>query len=615
MELTSTVSLIHMWATFFFIALTILLYIWEKLPIELSSVLALASMITLFHLMPLKAPDGTNMLDAHALLAGFANPALITVLSLIIVGQALVATGALNQLATRLTQVSRGRSVLAFVLILTGVCAIAAFLNNTPVVVIFIPILIALAGQSAYSLRQVMMPLSFVSILGGMTTLIGSSTNLLVSRSLTELGMEPLHFFEFTPIAVILAAIGLGYALFILPRLLGRESVSGGSLLDTDGKQFLAHLHLPEGCALIGAKPVSGHFSDLPNVTVLMILRGPDSFYPPFDQTPLEPGDILVVAATREILTSPGLLELGLVPEEQQAADAKGMQGASAHRQVVEAMITPGSRLTGGTIRGTRFENQYRCLVIGLKRRAHMARSSINEIRLQAGDILLLHGSHERIDALRNNPDLALLQQSKKDLPARIHAKRSLAIFCTMIALAISEILPIAIAALAGAGLMVLVGSIRLSVALRNIDFRLVFIIATSLALGTALELTGGAVYLAEKVIIGLLMGQGPAVLLSVHFLIVMIFTNLISNNACAVLFTPIGVHIALATGLDPHIFAIATLIAANCSFCTPIGYQTNLLVMGPGRYSFRDFLRLGTPLALLIWLSYSLIAPLWYGF
>ena len=207
-----------------------------------------------------------------------------------------------------------------------------------------------------------------------------------------------------------------------------------------------------------------------------------------------------------------------------------------------------------------------------------------------------------------------MIQQSEEDLPTPYHAKRTLLIFVGMVLLAISEILPIVIAGLLAASLMILAGSLRLGAALRGIDFKLVFIIGTSLALGTALELSGGATFVAEKVIIEMFSETGPAVLLSAYFLIVMIFTNLISNNACAVLFTPIGVHIAWATGIDPHIFAIATLFAANCSFCSPIGYQTNLLVMGPGRYAFGDFLRLGTPLALLIWLVYSLAAPVYYG-
>lgn len=605
----------HMWATFAFIAVLITLYIWERLPIVLSSTLCLGGMALTFHFFPLAAPNGSNLLDPYRLLAGFASPALITVLTLIIIGQALVVTGALTQLSGLLSLFARSRSALAVIAVLSCVVVITAFLNNTPVVVMFIPVLHALATKTHLAPAQVMMPLSFAAILGGMTTLIGSSTNLLVSRTLVDLGLTPFSFFEFTGIGAILAAIGMVYVLFIMPWLLKRRGGQAASLSDRGSRQFLAHLTLQEDSPLVGVTPVAGHFKELPDIVVMMIWRNRRAILPPFDETPLMAGDMLVIAATRRVLTDATMHRLGLISADDELEMRTGPGGSapSAHRQVVEAMLVPGGDLSGATIRNSHFLRRYGCLVLGLQRRAHMIRTRMTEITLEPGDVLLLYGTQESVASLQRSRDLVILDQSSEDMPAYHHSKRALAVFTGVVVLAATNMVPIVILAMIGAALMILMGAIRLQQALRSIDFRLVFIIATSLSLGAALELTGGATYLAQKIVMALDQA-GPAVMLSGFFLIVAIFTNLVSNNACAVLFTPIGVHIAYDTGIDPHIFAIACMFAANCSFCTPIGYQTNLLVMGPGHYRFNDFLLLGTPLMLLIWAAFSLIAPLYYG-
>ncbi|MTI08437.1 SLC13 family permease [Curvivirga aplysinae] len=617
MILTDEISLFHMWVTFAAIAIVILLFIYETLSIEITSVLSIAALVAIFHLFPLHGEDGQNLLDAHALLSGFANPALITVISLIIVGRALIQTGALSQFATFFSHISRGRDLWGFATILIAVSIIAAFMNNTPVVVIFIPILMSMAQQSKLNVRQMLMPLSFVSILGGMTTLIGSSTNLLVSRSLSELDLEPLRFFEFTSIGAILAIVGLIYAVFILPKFLSKQ---GDALDDEDfngsGRQFIAHLKLDDSSPLVGKKPIYGFLKERPDVTVLMIWREAKAILPPFSEISLKAGDTMVIGAPRDVLTDAGMQKYGLLPEDEEGKLARYELNyvEAGHREVVEAMIPPGSPLINGTLRRSHFATRYRCLALGIQRRAHMIRTKMTDITFQAGDVLLLYGAPNRINELSDSEDLALLQHSGEEMPVMKHARRSLLIFLGFVGLAISELVPIVVAALLAVCLMILVKAIRLRTAIRSIDFKLISIVAVSLALGTSLELSGGAVYIAENVLMHHLSGMDAAVMLSAFFFIVMIFTNLISNNACAVLFTPIGVHLALATGIDPHIFAIATLFAANCSFCSPIGYQTNLLVMGPGRYRFSDFLKFGTPLALIIWVAFSFIAPIYYG-
>lgn len=616
--LSSTLaSAFHMWATLGILTLLIGLYIWERLSIEMSSILCLALIITLFHLVPLPGPDSPNLLNASLLLSGFSNPALITVLSMIIIGQALVSTGALRRVAGILIEVSGGNMAYALIISFIAVSVMSAFLNNTPVVVIFIPVLLAITAKLEHSASQVMMPLSFAAILGGMTTQIGSSTNLLVSRSLSDLGLAPLGFFEFSVLGIVLAAVGLLYVQFICHLLLPKTAPDISGFSGGGGNQFLAHLTIQKNSPLIGIAPVAGHFQKLSaDVTVLMIWRQRQAILPPFDQNPVQQGDILVIAASKKMLTDSTLHEYGMVPgdEDLETEPGPGWTSPSTHRQVVEAIVAPRGKLVGSSIRDSRFLQRFGCLVLGLQRRSHMIRTRMSEISLQAGDVLLLYGTHETLAALADGRDLVVLEKSAVDVPSYRRSKRALAIFVGVVVAAAADLLPIVVAALLGATFMVLLGAIHLRAALRCIDFKLIFIVATSLAMGTALEVTGGATFLAEQVIIELLFHATPVVLLSAHFFIVAVFTNLISNNACAVLFTPIGVHIAQAVGIDPHIFAVTTLFAANCSFCTPIGYQTNLLVMGPGHYRFIDFIKAGVPLALLIWLTFSLIAPVYYG-
>jgi di/tricarboxylate transporter len=235
----------------------------------------------------------------------------------------------------------------------------------------------------------------------------------------------------------------------------------------------------------------------------------------------------------------------------------------------------------------------------------------MTEIRLQSGDVLLLKGRQDRLEALRPERDVVLISGTRDIIPKRTHAKRAVAIFGISIGCAVLGIVSITTAAIAAATAMILTGCLNLRQAGRSIDRTIYLLVGTSLALGTAMTATGGAAYLAN-VIVGLFDSAAPPVILSVFFLVVALFTNVLSNNACAVLFTPIGVGLAASVGIDPRLFAITCLFACNCSFATPMGYQTNLLVMGPGQYQFGDFVRAGLPLVLLVWLAFSFIAP-WY--
>jgi di/tricarboxylate transporter len=486
------------------------------------------------------------------------------------------------------------------------------------VVLIFIPIMQALAEKAGHGPGRTMMPLSFAAILGGMTTLLGSSTNLLVSGTLTAIGESPLKFFDFLAPAAMLAAAGLAYLLFVASRLLPDRGGGEASRLPISTKQFVAQITIGEDSALVGERAHLGSFTALPQITVLMIQRREHAFLPPFEGVELTPGDIVVIAATRQSLTEALKGDLALLfPDIPKPGFHPGEDDetpwTSGEQTIAEVMVPPNSPLVGRTLERIGFRYRYRCIVLGIERRSRMLRRRITDIPLEGGDVLLIQGRDEQVKALRGNRDVLLMEWSAASLPSIRNAKRAFTIFAAVVLAAASGFLPIAVAALAGAGAMIGTGVLSLREALRALDSRIVMLVAAALALGEALQYTGGATFLADS-LVNALDGSHPAVIMSALFLMVAVMTNLVTNNAMAVLFTPIAVGMAVRLGAPVEPFAVTVLLAANCSFASPIGYQTNLLVMVPGRYRFMDFVKTGLPLMLLLWLVFSLFAPWYYA-
>ncbi|MDX1581405.1 MAG: SLC13 family permease, partial [Alphaproteobacteria bacterium] len=479
-----------------------------------------------------------------------------------------------------------------------------------------IPIMAALAEKLQRPTGAVMIPLSFVAILGGMTTLIGSSTNLLVSGAAEKAGLAAIGFFDFAVPGVVLASVGMIYSMFILPRIMPDRSDMAESFAGEDGKQFIAEIDVAPGSILDGEEPVAGMFKSLPEMTVRLIQRGETAILPPFDDLALRAGDVVIVAATRKALADlfsrhPVLID-GRVENAEALLIGEPSKEPTAQRIMAEVVVAPASRLDGRTLALSGFRAQTGCIVLGIQRRSRMIRASMNEIRLEAGDVLLVTGRRNDVNRLRDNKDVLLLEWSTRELPRRAMANRALLIFGAVVGAAATGILPIEIAALSGAGAMIIAGALNVRQASRAVDRRVVLLVAAALAMGTALQATGGAAFVAHG-LVAALSDQPAPFILSAFFLLVAALTNILSNNATAVLFTPIAVGIANELGMDPLPFIYAVIFGANCSFATPIAYQTNLLVMGPGHYQFIDFVRAGTPLILLLWLVFSFFMPLYF--
>jgi len=592
--------------TYAMIVLMIAGYASEFASIEVFSVVLIVAWLALFAAVPPLL--GINSpVTPDDLLAGFANPALITVLALLVVGQGLFHTDALAGPTAWLAGM-RG-SIPPVVLLLGAAMLASAVVNDTPVVVMVLPVLAVIASRRNVGAASVLMALSFAAQLGGMTTLIGTSTNLLVAGVASESAGTHIGFFDFTIPAAAMALVGFVYVAFVMPRLFANRGSAAGAA-GGSGRQFIAQIEVREGDRLDGQTTRLGLFPALGDMTVRMVMRGRQRFLPPFDDVTLSPGDVLIVAATRTVLTA-ALSAADTRP--RRADEAPERRRPARDMMVAEAVVAPASRLIDRSAAHVDLYHTTSAVVLGVERRGRMGRTPLADIRLAAGDVLLMSGDSAAIEGLRGHHDLILMDWSAAEVPQRRLASRALAIFAAFVVYAATGIGPVVAGALAAALAMVVGGCLNVRQASRALDLRIYLLVGASLAAATALAATGGAELIAEAAV-GLVAGQPAWVILSTLFLLVSVLTNVLSNNATAVLFAPIAIGIATRTGLDPLPFLVAVMLGASCAFATPMGYQTNLLVMGPGNYRFRDFLLAGTPLILITWIVFTIVAP-WYYF
>lgn len=608
----------HLLATFAVIVATVVAYVSERFSMEAVALASLAVLLLLFGLFPFT--DGTgNALTPTRLLAGFSNPALVTVIALLIVGQGLFATDAVDGPARALGRLGGTSGRRSIVLVILAAGALSAFLNNTPVVVIFIPILTVIAAQRRYPAHRVFMPLSFMCILGGMTTLIGSSTNL-IAAGVAEANGVVVSFFDLTGMGLMLAGVGAVYILLVMPWLLPERNAEAGREHATHGAQFIGEIPLLAGHPFVGITSRAGMFPGIQDLTVRLLHRRDIPILPPFEDITLSVGDTLVVTGTRRAFSqalahgsAQARGEEHAVSAAEDSADASDSQRPGPDYHLAEAVVAPGSRFAGRTIQLSGIRARYGISVFGVQRKSRMARMPLSDIRLEPGDTLLLGGQFEQLMDMRGDHDLLLLEHSAEPVPQSRKAVIAMAIFLGIILLSVFDILPIVISAITGAVLMMALGCLTIYQAARAFDRQIFLLVGSSIALATAMQATGGAALIADSTVHAL-SGAPVPVILSILFLVMACATNLLSNNATAVLFMPIAIGIAAGAGAAPEAFVAAVIFAANTSFATPIGYQTNLLVMGPGHYGFRDFVRAGLPLAAVIWLTFSLMAPWYYG-
>ena len=604
-------------STFIVVLGAIVMFALDRFSIEAISLSVLAALLLIYGIVPYEGPNGAT-LSLTDLLSGFSSPALVTVLALLIVGKGLFATDAMEGITSHVGRLcgSRPRMGVALILVVAG--SISAFLNNTPVVVIFIPVLTSLAATFRLPAYQIFMPLSFITILGGMTTVIGSSTNMIAAGIAAESGLE-IGFFDITGMGVILAVIGYVYVLFFLPRLLSARQTELRTSNDGDGAQFIGEIAITAGSRFAGLLPISGFFPQLRPFSLHSIVRASDGedkvLFPPFsEELRLQPGDLLQISANRkafmDLIASGEAVTFGET-EEEAHMHASRRQGPNYH--LAEAVIAPGSRFEGRTVRFCGIQPRFHVTIVGIRRKSRMGRGAFGFLRLEAGDTLLLAGAEDDIMSMRGNHDILLLEHSAQSVPPRSRALISFIIFAAVVGLSAVGVSPIAVNAVLGALAMIATGCLSLQQAARAFDRQIFLLIGSSIAMATALEVSGGAALIAQGAI-ALAGGSSAVIAITILFVTVAIMTNILSNNAAAALFMPIALNMAHQIGAPPLAFAAAVIYAANCSFATPISYQTNLMVMGPGHYSFADFVRGGLPLVVIIAVAFALLAPFYYN-
>ena len=584
----------------------------DNIPLESSSLTILILLTAGFHLFPYERSDG-SALGPVDFFAGFGNEALIAICALMMVGKALETTGALQPLANVVGRAWSSRPVLALVATLVAGAILSAFMNNTPIVVLLMPILVGASLRSKFPVSEVMMPMGLATIIGGMSTTIGTSTNLLVVGIAHDMGRHDFTMFEWVLPVAMVGGVGLLFLWLVAPRLLPDRTPP---MADTTPRIFSAQLHVKEG-GFADGKTLSEVLAKAGgSLRIEKIQRSDSLFLAKLPSVTIQPGDRLFVKDSPENLKHYeqllGTTLYNLTDSEHPVDDDTPLKAEG--QQLAEVVITRGSPLHLRTLAAARFTSSYGLLPLAVHRaRAESSQvtGDLNMIRLRAGDVLLVQGTREAIAQLKDSGSMLVLDGTT-DLPQTHHAKRALTIMGSVILAAATGVMPISVAALVGLGLMIATGCLSWRDATSALSIPVVMIIVTALALGKALLGTGMADFIALS-FVGAASGLPTPMVLSAFLLLMTVMTNIVSNNAAAAIGTPIAVSIANQLGVPSEPFILAVLFGANMSFATPYGYQTNLLIMTAGGYRFQDFMRVGIPLTVIMWIGFSIVLPLLY--
>ncbi len=603
----------HGIAVLVLIVTALFLFTRDWLPLESSSLAVIIVLIAGFQLFPYEI-DGVPV-DPAQFMLGFGNEALIAICSLIVIGKALETTGALQPVARIAGGLWLRRPKAAMLLMLVAVFVLSAFINDTPIVVLMIPILVGIALRTKLAASGFMLPMGLATIMGGMSTTIGTSTNLLVVGITRDLGVADIAMFDITLPALLVGSVGIVFVWLVVPRLLPDRPMP---LSDTRPRVFESQLVIREGGFAEG-KTLSEILDKTDReMRVEQIRRGNDLLLAKLPSVTLQAGDRLRVLDTPENLKRFEILigaAIQVAADDVQTADQESRPRRESEQQLAEIVITADSPLHLRTLKDVSLDAAMGLIPLAVHRARAPGERVAEEpasVRLRAGDVVLVQGAREAIDAAKSD-NKVLVVDGTTGLPRPHRAKRALLVLSLVVGATAAGLLPISVSALIGVGLTIALGCLSWRDVGRSLPVAVIMLIVASLAMGKALVATGMAEYLAAGFVSGA--GALPTpVILSVFMLIMAIMTNIVSNNAAAVIGTPIAIAAAQQLGVDPLPFVLAVLFGANMSFATPFGYQTNLLILGTGGYRFADFLRAGIPLIAILWIGFSIVLPILYG-
>jgi di/tricarboxylate transporter len=599
----------HALAVLVLTVVALFLFTRERIPLETSSLVVLVLLTIGFEWFPYQGASGP--LHTVDFFSGFGHEALVAVCGLMIVGHGLVRTGALEPVGRLLARIWSHSPQLTLLLTLVLAGLLSAFVNNTPIVVLLLPILVSVSLRAGTSASGILMPMGLATLVGGMATTIGTSTNLLVVSVAADLGLRRFGMFDFFVPAVIAGSLGVLYLWLVAPRLLPERETA---LSDTSPRIFSARLNIPEESSAAGRTLAELMDKAGSEMRVQRIQRG-ESMLLPLPDVTIRPGDQLILEDTpAQLKDYEQVLGAQLFAGESMVDEDHPLEAKD--QQLAEIVVVPGSPLVNRTLNASRFTDRYQLATLALARagrHVHTLRKDIGDIHLQVGDILLVQGAREQLAQIKRAGELLVLDATA-DLPSTEKAPLALLIMALVIASAAIGLLPIAVSAVAGALLMLLTGGLAWRDIGNALSSSVIMIVVVSLALGTAMTQTGATVWLAD-LYLALTAGLAPQMILSGLILLMALMTNIVSNNAAAVIGTPVAISIANGLGLPAEAFVLAVLFGANMSYATPMAYKTNLLVMNAGGYSFGDFVRIGLPLTLIMWLALSWLLPRLYGF
>ena len=587
------------------ITLMFILFVMELFPLDVTALSILAVVLVLGYISPEEA------------ISGFANPAVITIALLFVLSHALQKSGILEYMVIRLNKLTERSRFLGLFVFLISVALASAFVNNTAIVAIFIPLTIRLAQKYNLSPSKLLMPLSYIAIIGGTLTLVGTSTNLLVNSIYVNSisSSPPLGMFEFAKFGLVMLVIGMAYLLIAVPFLIPSRTVTSSLTKSYHMGGYLTELKVSAESPLVGRTCKERAVNKNYDITVLDILRDGKLISKNIRDTIIYPEDILFVRGSLE-----NFLRMKEVEKVTMLTDEKLTQDELIHddNTLVECLITNQTDLVGKSLMEINFRRRFGSFILAIRREGEILRKKIAHVVLQAFDTLLIYGPIEKIKELSDSGDFIVLGEIEATLQKHKYWWVSVAVIFGAVILAALGIVPILKGALIGAIFLLVIRVITANEAYQSINWQVIVLIAALIPLGIVIQKSGTAFW------IGTVLNDianafnplvRPTIMLSLVYLVTIILTEMTSNAATAIIMTPIAISAAQQMGLDPRTFVFAVCFAASASFITPIGYQTNLMVYGPGGYKFTDYVRVGLPLAIVLWCMATWLIPILWPF